>query len=421
MRGHLAQQRNREIGGTDRRAALRADQQFVGVRPAHRELLGARQRDRPQFSRKIGILDDRAAIRRNQCRHSADEQQSNSGVGKGSQPRPNGRGQFALLPGAGRVAVPAGRVAPNAEPNSPTCSRHRTSITAVKFGLFAINYGTCADPETAVSVARYAEAAGFESVWTGAHLVLPDPAPPGSPFPPTLPLLDTIVALTLVATHTTTIRVGSGVIVLPLHNPVVLAKELASVDVISRGRLIAGVAAGYISQEFASTGVPMTERGARTDDYIRALRALWSMDSPRYHGQFVSFEDIQAYPRPVQRPGPPIVVGGEAPAVLRRAVTMAEGWYGFGLDLAETRQLTDALRQKGNEHERPPELGRLELTVTPIEKLDRATVEQYAELGVDRLVLLPQPGAPRSQRHAPVPTDRIMRNIDEVARDLIET
>ena len=290
----------------------------------------------------------------------------------------------------------------------------------MKVGLFAINYGTCADPETTVRVARHAEAAGFESVWTGAHLVLPDPAPPGSPFPPTLPLLDTVVALTLVAASTTTIRVASGVIVLPLHNPVVLAKELASVDVISGGRLIAGVAAGYIPEEFAAAGVQMAERGARTDDYIRALRALWSMDSPRHDGPFVSFQDIQAHPRPVRRQGPPIVVGGEAPAALRRAVTLANGWYGFGLDLAATRRLTNALRQAGNDHARPPELGKLELTVTPAEKPDRAIVEQYEELGIDRLVLLPEPGVPRSQRHVPVPADRILRNIDEVASELID-
>ncbi|HEY3632437.1 MAG TPA: LLM class flavin-dependent oxidoreductase, partial [Jatrophihabitantaceae bacterium] len=127
----------------------------------------------------------------------------------------------------------------------------------MKFGLFALNYGTCADPEAAVTVARHAEAAGFESVWTGEHVVLPDPAPSPRVFPPTLPFLDTTVALTLLAAHTTRIRVATGIIVLPLHNPVLLAKELASVDVVSGGRLTVGVAAGYMPAEFASVGVPM--------------------------------------------------------------------------------------------------------------------------------------------------------------------
>lgn len=289
----------------------------------------------------------------------------------------------------------------------------------MKFGLFAINYGTCADPDTAVRVARCAEAAGFESVWSGEHIVLPDPAPPGFTMPPTLPFLDTVVALTLVAAHTGTIKVASGVIVLPLHNPVVLAKELASLDAVSNGRLIAGFGAGYLPQEFASAGVPMKERGARTEDYIRAMRALWSMDRPRYQGRFVSLQDVQARPRPTRRQGPPVVLGGEAPAALRRAVTLADGWYGFHLDVQETGRLTEALRQTAREHERSRELGPLELTVTPAGKVDQAAVEQYEQLGIDRLVLLPEPGAPRGQRHAPVPVDRIMRTIEQTAADLI--
>jgi probable F420-dependent oxidoreductase len=289
----------------------------------------------------------------------------------------------------------------------------------MKIGLFAINYATCADPEVAVRVARHAEAAGFESVWTGEHVVLPDPAPPGFTMPPALPFLDTIAALTLVATHTSAIKVASGIIVLPLRNPVILAKELASVDVVSNGRLIAGFAAGYVPAEFAAAGVQMAGRGARMEDYIHALRALWSMDRPAHQGRFVSFSGVDARPRPRQRPAPPIVIGGEAPAALRRAVMMAEGWYGFYLDVQETRRYVRELRQLALECGRPAELGRLELTVTPAGPLDKATVDEYAELGVDRLVLLPQPDASPSQRHAPVPADRILRNIDTVAQQII--
>jgi probable F420-dependent oxidoreductase len=288
----------------------------------------------------------------------------------------------------------------------------------VKFGLFSINYNTCADPAAAVTVARHAEAAGFESVWTGEHLVLPDPQARW-PFPPTMPFLDTVVALTLVAAHTTAIRLASGIIILPLRSPVVLAKELASVDVVSNGRLIAGVGAGYIPEEFAAVGVPRAERGARLDDSIRALRALWTMEKPRHAGPFVAFDGIDAQPRPVQRPCPPIVVGGESPAALRRAVTMSDGWYGFSLDLAETRTILDELRQAGAEHERPAELGQLEITVTPSGPLDRSVVEAYETLGVDRLVLLPEPNADRGERHRPVPLDRILRSVDWVAEHVM--
>ncbi len=197
----------------------------------------------------------------------------------------------------------------------------------MKLGLFAINYGTCGDPGTAVRVARHAEAAGFESLWSGEHLVLPDPAPRGFPLPPELPLLDTIVGLTLVAAHTTTVKIASGIIVLPLRNPVVLAKELASLDRVAQGRLIVGIGPGYVPEEFDAVGVAMSERAARTDDYLRAMRALWSMPEPAYRGRYVSFSGINAHPRPLQRPGPPIVVGaGGRLADRRRNISDPPSW-----------------------------------------------------------------------------------------------
>jgi probable F420-dependent oxidoreductase len=289
----------------------------------------------------------------------------------------------------------------------------------MKIGLFAINYGTCADPDTAVRVARHAEAAGFDSVWTGEHIVLPDPQPAGFRIPPTLPLLDTIVSLGFIAASTSVIKVASGIIVLPTRNPVVLAKELASIDVVAGGRLIAGVGAGYVAAEFDATGVPMANRGARMDDYIDAMRALWSMDKPQHSGPYVSFSGVAAYPRPLQRPGPPIVVGGESRAALRRAITRGNGWYGFGLDPSGARRCVDAIRNMSGDHERPAELGELELTVTPVGPLDRGVVEHYEQLGIDRLVLLPQPDADREHLHAGVPVERILRNIDAVAKTAI--
>jgi probable F420-dependent oxidoreductase len=288
----------------------------------------------------------------------------------------------------------------------------------VKVGLFAANYATCGDPEAAVQVAQAAEAAGFESVWTGEHVVLPDPVAPGSPLPPDTPMLDTTVALTLLAAHTTTLRVASGIIVLPQRNPLVLAKELASVDVVSGGRLTVGVGAGYLAPEFEALGVPLERRGARMDDYIRAMRAIWTTDRPRYRGEFFSFEGVSAYPRPVQQPCPPILVGGGSWPAVRRAHRLGNGWYGFGLTVEETRGYVEAFAQLSREEERPAELGDLELTVTPTGPFDRSVVEAYAELGVQRLVLLPQPDAPHEERHAPVPLDRILRNIEAVAEVL---
>jgi probable F420-dependent oxidoreductase len=289
----------------------------------------------------------------------------------------------------------------------------------MKFGLFAMNYGACGDPEVAVTIAQYAEAAGFESLWTGEHIVLPDPQPVDFAIAPDLPMLDTVAALTLLAANTTSVKLASGIIILPLHHPVVLAKALASVDVVSDGRLIVGVGAGYVPAEFAAVGVPMARRGERMDDYVRVLRALWSMDRPQHDGPFVSFAGVDARPRPVQQPGPPIVVGGVTPGALRRAVTMANGWYVFNVDAALARECVEALRQTAEHHERPSELGRLELTMTPVGRLDRDVVDHYEELGVDRLVLLPQPDVERDRRHLPVPAEQIMRNIDLVADTLI--
>src|SRR5436190_5169445 len=208
----------------------------------------------------------------------------------------------------------------------------------MKIGLFAINYGTCGDPASAVRVAQAAEAAGFESIWSGEHIVLPDPMLSSFPLAPDTPMLDTTVALTWIAAHTKRVRIASGIIVLPLRNPLLLAKELASVDVISGGRLIIGVGAGWLEPEFKALGVPMERRGEKIDDALRAMRALWTMERPEHHGSSASFSGVAAYPRPLQRPMPPIVIGGASPAALRRAVTMGNGWYGFSLTVEQTKQ-----------------------------------------------------------------------------------
>lgn len=244
--------------------------------------------------------------------------------------------------------------------------------------------------------------------------MLPGPFTRGSPLPPQTPLLDTTVALTLIAAHTRTLRIGSGIIILPQRHPLVLAKELASVDVVSGGRLIVGVGAGYLRPEFEALGVPMERRGERMEDYIRAMRAIWTASPARHDGEFSSFGGVTACPRPVQQPYPPILIGGESPPAWRRAVTMGHGWYGFGLTLEETRTCVEALRRAAESNERPAGLGNLEISVTPVGVFDERSVEQYAAAGVDRLIVLPQPDATGRARHAPVPADDILRNIERV-------
>lgn len=264
----------------------------------------------------------------------------------------------------------------------------------MKFGLFGINIGGCAAPETVAGVARAAEEAGFESVWTGEHVVLPDPRKPPSPLPPEMPIIDPAIALTFIAAKTKAIRLGTGIIILPQRNPLVLAKALASVDVASGGRLIFGVGIGYLKAEFDALGIPFTHKGARTVEYLQAILAVWTQEHPRYRGRFVAFEHIQALPRPVQRPHPPIVFGGATAPAFRRAVMHANGWYGFALDLESTARCIDGLRAAQRDCERPAELGELEISITPSIRLDADTSRRFAELGVHRLIV---GGRPRTE------------------------
>ena len=258
----------------------------------------------------------------------------------------------------------------------------------MKLGFFGINFGVCCDPATATAVAQAAEAAGYDSVWTGEHVVLPDPQEPPSPAPPDTPMLDPAVSLAYIAAGTKTIGLGTGIIILPQRNPAVLAKELASVDVLSRGRLIFGVGVGYLKPEFDALGIPFEQKGARTDDYLEAMLALWTQDHPEHHGPFSSFEGIQAMPRPHRQPHPPIVIGGHTPPAYRRAVQRGNGWYGFALDLEKTEACIAGLRDAASARPRADALGALEISVTPTETLDRDVVRRYEDLGVHRLILL---------------------------------
>ena len=286
----------------------------------------------------------------------------------------------------------------------------------MRFGLYAINYGTCADPDSMVRVAQYAEAGGLDSLWAGEHIVLPNPQPPGYGIAPEIPFLDAVVALTLAAANTTSITVATGILELPLHQPVLLAKQLASVDQIARGRLMVGIGVGYLALEFGALGVPLDERATRIDEYMEAMRALWTMAAPEFHGRHVEFAGIDAHPRPVQAGGPPILIGGNSGMARRRAITSARGWIPADLDLDATREARRALDRDLSELERPASLGPFDLTViSPKNRLDRGLVEGYRELGVDQLIVLPGLDVPTERRYYPVPIDDIFRTIDHLA------
>ena len=257
----------------------------------------------------------------------------------------------------------------------------------MQLGLVHVNMGTMSRPDAVADAARAAEAAGFDSLWAGEHIVLPDPQVPPSPMAPQDRALDSLFALTWAAAHTTTVRLATGIVILPQRNPLVLAKEVATLDVLSGGRVMFGIGAGYLEPEFNAIGANFADRGAVTDEYLDVLHTLWYDDHPEYHGRFADFAGIDAHPRPVQQPIP-IIVGGHRPPAYRRAVARAHGWYGYWLTPEDVAAARDGLRAAAEQVERPPELGSLEISVTPRGRLTPERVAAFSEAGVDRLVVL---------------------------------
>jgi probable F420-dependent oxidoreductase len=261
----------------------------------------------------------------------------------------------------------------------------------MELGVFGLNAKAGMGPAQTAGFAALAEELGYRSWWVGEHVVLPSPRVRPSPMEPTDPILDPLVHLAYLAAITDRLELGTAIVILPQRNPVVLAKQVASLDVLSGGRLLLGVGAGYLEPELTAVGVPLAERGGRTDEYLDAMTALWTQPAPQYQGRYVAFRGVDAHPRPVRPDGPRIVIGGHSPAAYRRAVARGHGWYGFGLTPDALVSQLDGLRRAAGEVDRPPRLGRLEISVTPTTPVDPDTARRYADLGVDRLVLYPLP------------------------------
>ncbi|MEU5695353.1 TIGR03619 family F420-dependent LLM class oxidoreductase [Actinosynnema sp. NPDC020468] len=260
--------------------------------------------------------------------------------------------------------------------------------------MYGLSAKATLGPAETIRLARLAEDLGYRSWWCGEHVVLPSPRVPESPMASEDPILDPLVHLTFVAAVTARIELATGVVILPQRNPLVLAKQAASLDVLSGGRLLLGVAGGYLEPELTALGVPLAERGGRTDEYLDAMRALWNDPAPvAFAGRHVSFRDVDAHPRPTTPGGPRVVVGGHSPAAFRRAVARGHGWFGTGSSpdvlAGHLRGLAEAARRV----ERPAHLGPLEINfmqVDPVE-VTAADARRYADLGVTRLALYPLP------------------------------
>ena len=287
----------------------------------------------------------------------------------------------------------------------------------MKIGYFGLNMGVFTNREAILRLARTAEDAGFESLWTGEHVVVVDPQVPPSPVPPETPMVDTIATLAFAAAATERIKLGSGIILLAQRNPVVLAKELAGIDVLSNGRLLFGIGVGYVKQEFDVIGVPYEERGARVTEHIEAIRALWTQDKPEFEGQFTQISGVQSNPRPIQQPHPPFVIGGMSPPAFRRAVAQGDEWYGFFQDLDATANCIKGLREAAKRVERPASLGELDISITPPGAVDLDMVKRYEDLGVSRLILMRGFTAPELAPGVS-PVDDGLAFITQIAEDL---
>ena len=209
----------------------------------------------------------------------------------------------------------------------------------MKYGFTLPGRGPLATPETLGRIARTGEELGYDALFTGDHILVPrniaSPYPytesgefPGSPSGESM---EQLTLLAFLAGQTSRIRLVTSVIIVPHRNPLVAAKALATLDVLSGGRLIVGVGVGWCREEFEAVGCePFDERGAVTDEYIRAFKELWTSDDPTFEGKYVSFSDIWFLPKPVQKPHPPFWVGGESRPAIRRAATLCDGWYPIG-------------------------------------------------------------------------------------------
>src|SRR5262245_56680416 len=224
----------------------------------------------------------------------------------------------------------------------------------MKIGFFAIGIGPAADPELVALTAQTAEKCGFHSLWAPEHVVLidnyasryPYSADGRLPMPTTkIDILDPYVALTFAAAHTKTIRLGTGISLIPERNPVVTAKEIASLDKLSGGRFDLGVGVGWLAEEFTAVGVPWERRGDRTREYLKAMKLLWTEEEPEFKGEFCSFPKVRMYPKPVQKPHPPIIFGGESTPALKRVGEVGDGWFGVNVTIEDAKTKIARIKQ----------------------------------------------------------------------------
>jgi probable F420-dependent oxidoreductase len=267
----------------------------------------------------------------------------------------------------------------------------------VKLGFHLPQVGPLATRESLRQAAQVVEELGFDSVWVSEHIVVPRKqatpyprTPTGQfPVPPDMPFLDSLSTLLFVAACTERVQLGTSVVVLPWRNPVITAKELVTLDVLSEGRLIFGVGVGWWPEEFAMLGVPFKKRGARTDEYLQLIKKLWTEDNPSFQGRFWQIEEVGFAPKPVQKPHPPIWVGGDVKAALRRAGRLGDAWHAIDYPPPQLAEMYARVQGYAKEAGRDPKAVALTLRLQMSATEDaKATVERlrpYLEVGVSHI------------------------------------
>ncbi|MER7283205.1 LLM class F420-dependent oxidoreductase [Dactylosporangium sp. NPDC000244] len=278
----------------------------------------------------------------------------------------------------------------------------------MKFGISHCNVGEFAEPDRALDLARWAEQAGFESLWTVEHVVIPEVYEPRYPETPDgrfwfghdLPLTDPLIWMAFVAAATTRLRLGTGIITVPQRNPLITAKEIATLDRLSRGRVEIGVGVGWLREEFEALGADFAQRGAVMDESIAVMRELWRPGPRTYQGKFFSFDLVHSEPSP-PRGSVPIHIGGSTKVAARRAGRIGDGFFPGGYDREAVASLVAFAR---TEFEASGRDGRLEITARwtkdPGRLGDHETLRFLRDLGVDRVLVpaqtLAEPGLQRS-------------------------
>lgn len=253
----------------------------------------------------------------------------------------------------------------------------------MKYGFVVPNNFGVSDPHEVARLGVRAEELGFDSVWVNHHVLnvgyvrerLGE-----------RPYHDALVMLTWLAAQTSRVRLGTSVLVLPYLHPMVLAKELATLDHLSGGRLTVGVGVGSLPEENAALGVAYDTRGAYCNEFLEVMRRLWTEERASFHGRFFDFEDLISSPKPLQRPHPPIVVGGNRPPALRRVASLGDGWHPLGVSPGGVRRRLETIRSEALAREREYVLETVQVRLD-MQRVTRESAEEYAAVGVSELVM----------------------------------